>query len=169
VSPAGAPSTGSPKTATKRPASVVAPFTLTCWPITARIASSKPSKAPGTRSPGCRATTGAIAGSVEEPRGDELGPRAQVEDGAQSIEQRGQGRGERGVRSTRSARSSGRGARAASRRDRPRGGAEVRVVGDGLGALHRVPGEKAQHLVPRVGRTVAERGVVHATGASSPG
>ncbi len=53
-----APGSGSPAACTSRPATVRAPGTETCWPITARTASSKPSAAPGTRRPGSRSTSG---------------------------------------------------------------------------------------------------------------
>ena len=56
-------SNGSPKRAASRPARVVAPATLTCWPSTARTASSNTSHAPGTRRPGCARTDAASAGS----------------------------------------------------------------------------------------------------------
>ena len=45
-----------------RPASVRAPATETCWPSTARTASSAPSTAPGTRRPGALRTSGASSG-----------------------------------------------------------------------------------------------------------
>ena len=54
---------GSPKRAASRPASVLAPRTVTCWPSTARTATSKGSQAPGTRSPGRRASEAASLGS----------------------------------------------------------------------------------------------------------
>ena len=60
--PAG-PSAGRKRPAI-RPASVRAAATLTCWPTIARTAISNPSKQPGTRSPGRRATSGASAGSA---------------------------------------------------------------------------------------------------------
>ena len=41
-----------------RPSTVRAPRTDTCWPTIARTASSKPSKVPGTRNPGCFAASG---------------------------------------------------------------------------------------------------------------
>jgi hypothetical protein len=44
--------TGRPYFADKRDASVEAPVTLTCWPSTARTASSNVFHAPGTRRPG---------------------------------------------------------------------------------------------------------------------
>ena len=53
-----------PAAATRRPATVRAPATETCWPITARTASSKPSTVPATRRPGWRATAGARSGSA---------------------------------------------------------------------------------------------------------
>src|SRR5205814_1735637 len=62
VRPSFARSTGVPKARTSRPASVVAPRTVTCWPSTARTASSKASHAPGTRNPGRRAPSGATTG-----------------------------------------------------------------------------------------------------------
>ena len=43
---------GCPYFVDRRPARVVAPTTLTCWPRTARTASSKVLHAPGTRNPG---------------------------------------------------------------------------------------------------------------------
>ena len=51
IVPSG-PGSGSPAACTSRPATVRAPGTETCWPMTARTASSKPSAAPGTRRPG---------------------------------------------------------------------------------------------------------------------
>src|ERR1700691_1261875 len=42
---------GVPKACAQRPATVLAAFTDTCWPRTARTASSKPSKAPATPPP----------------------------------------------------------------------------------------------------------------------
>ena len=47
---------GFPSWSTRRPASVRAPLTDTCWPSTARNASSAPSTTPGTRRPGWRRT-----------------------------------------------------------------------------------------------------------------
>ena len=61
----GPSSTARPKRAASRPASVVAAFTVTCWPSTARTAVSNGSNAPGTRSPGRAATSGARSGSAE--------------------------------------------------------------------------------------------------------
>lgn len=54
---------GLPKALTKRPARVVAPFTVTCWPRIARVASSKPFQQPGTRRPGSASMLAANAGS----------------------------------------------------------------------------------------------------------
>ena len=56
-------SIASPKAAAKRPAIVVAALTVICWPRIARTASSNPSKAPGTRSPGRCDTAGPRIGS----------------------------------------------------------------------------------------------------------
>ena len=53
----------SPAARTSRPATVRAPGTETCCPMTARTASSKPSAAPGTRRPGSRRTRSPISGS----------------------------------------------------------------------------------------------------------
>ena len=50
---------GSPKACAQRPARVLAPFTDTCCPSTVRTASSNPSNAPATRSPGKRRTVAA--------------------------------------------------------------------------------------------------------------
>jgi hypothetical protein len=49
-----------PIAATSRPASVRAAASDTCWPSTARSASSPPSTVPGTRRPGAAATSGPI-------------------------------------------------------------------------------------------------------------
>ena len=54
VSEANGVSIGSPNVAAKRPATVRAAATVTCWPRIARTAISKPSNAPGTRKPGWR-------------------------------------------------------------------------------------------------------------------
>ena len=55
---------GFPYASTSRPASRIAPGTVICCPNTARIASSNPSHAPGARSPGRLATSGANRGSA---------------------------------------------------------------------------------------------------------
>ena len=65
VSPAGLPGgAGGPCCAASRPANVRAAATETCWPSTARTASSNPSKLPGTRSPGRARTSGASSSSA---------------------------------------------------------------------------------------------------------
>lgn len=64
VSPPSDPASGRPWASARRPATVRAPATDTCWPITARTASSSPSTAPGARRPGHDATIGASAGSA---------------------------------------------------------------------------------------------------------
>ena len=58
--------TGLPYVRASRAATVRAPATETCWPMTARTAVSGPSTAPGTRMPGQAATSGASRGSVAE-------------------------------------------------------------------------------------------------------
>ena len=57
------------------PATVRAPGTETCCPMTARTASSNPSAAPGTRRPGSRRTNGADERVVPQglPNGDGIG------------------------------------------------------------------------------------------------
>ncbi len=66
-------STGRPYARTSLPARVVAPFTVTCCPSTARTESSNPSHAPGTRSPGfnstCFANSGSAARAADIARG----------------------------------------------------------------------------------------------------
>ena len=62
---AGASARLSPHTETSVAASLRAATTVTCCPRTARTASSKPSQAPGARSPGRCATSGARKGSRE--------------------------------------------------------------------------------------------------------
>ena len=69
----------SPNASAQRPAMVVAAFTDTCWPSTARTASSKPSNAPGTRSPGRRRTTPASIRSCASSALTAVRRRAQVE------------------------------------------------------------------------------------------
>ena len=64
VRPAMGVSIGSPNASANRAANVVAPRTLTCWPRIARNPRSKPSNAPGTRSPGSRSTSGPSRGSA---------------------------------------------------------------------------------------------------------
>ena len=74
VSEAKGVSSGSPNAAAKRPATVRAAATVTCWPRIARTATSKPSNAPGTRRPGWRLREraqrlrhlGRIAGEVHQ-------------------------------------------------------------------------------------------------------
>ena len=65
----------SPAASTSRPATVRAPGTETCCPMTARTASSKPSAAPGTRRPGSlphqRADERVVAQGL--PNGDGIG------------------------------------------------------------------------------------------------
>ena len=64
---ASAPSpvaSGVPNAPAMRPSTVRAPRTDTCWPTIARTASSKPSKVPGTRSPGCFAASGPSASAT---------------------------------------------------------------------------------------------------------
>ena len=55
------------------------PFTETCWPSTARTASSKPSNAPGTRSPGKRRTVAGEHGVLRQQRAHRIGHRAEIE------------------------------------------------------------------------------------------
>ena len=78
VSPGTGVSSGSPKRSASRPARVVAARTEMRWPRMARIASSKPSNAPGTRNPGQRATTRASRESTERCAAITSGPRAQI-------------------------------------------------------------------------------------------
>ena len=65
VSPAG-PANGLPNVLAMRPASKVAPFTVTCWPRMARTASSNPFQLPGTRNPGSAWMLAVSAGSVRK-------------------------------------------------------------------------------------------------------
>ena len=53
--------TSLPKRSTRRRASVRAPATVTCWPSTARTASSKPSTLPGRRRPGAPGSSASAA------------------------------------------------------------------------------------------------------------
>ena len=55
---------GSPTAATTRPATVLAPATEICWPITARTMVSNVSTLPATRSPGVASTSGRSVGSA---------------------------------------------------------------------------------------------------------
>ncbi len=61
--------------ATSRPARVRAPATETCWPSTARTASSWESTWPGTRRPGAALTSGPISSSWPRTRARRTGRR----------------------------------------------------------------------------------------------
>ena len=74
---------------------VVAAATLTCCPRHARTADSKPSNAPGTRSPGRRRSDGARADPAQV-RGDRDGLRVEVEERAQPRHERHEGAREGG-------------------------------------------------------------------------
>ena len=64
--------------------------TDTCWPSTARTASSKPSTAPGTRMPGRAATRSRSAGSVASTASTASGSRVEVEQPAERSDDRAQ-------------------------------------------------------------------------------
>ena len=68
IEPSGS-SSGVPYAATSRAATVRAAATETCWPRTARTALSAPSTAPGTRTPGSAATSGARSRILAEHGG----------------------------------------------------------------------------------------------------
>ena len=70
---------GSPKASAHRPAMVVAAFTDTCCPSTARTASSNPSNAPGTRRPGRRCTGGGEELILREQRSHRIRCGAEIE------------------------------------------------------------------------------------------
>ncbi|MNP20517.1 hypothetical protein D3C76_1130890 [compost metagenome] len=68
VNPGSAELNGVPYCATSLPANRIAATTVICCPNTARIANSKPSHAPGTRSPGRSAISRASSGSTARCR-----------------------------------------------------------------------------------------------------
>ncbi len=68
VTPGNAEFNGVPYRATSLPANRIAATTVICCPSTARIASSSPSHAPGTRRPGRSAINRAINGSTARCR-----------------------------------------------------------------------------------------------------
>ena len=69
----------SPRRATRPPASVRAAPSETCWPRTARTASSAASTQPGSRSPGARSTSGPISSIAAERRAHRHRVGVQVE------------------------------------------------------------------------------------------
>ena len=72
-SSAGATSVRSPAAAARRPVTVRAPATDTCWPSTPRTSISGPSTAPAARRPGTRRTSGASRGSAPSWRSTATG------------------------------------------------------------------------------------------------
>ena len=65
VRPSCGRASGAPCAATSLPPRRIAATTVICWPSTARIASSKPSQAPGMRKPGRAAVSAASTGSCD--------------------------------------------------------------------------------------------------------
>ena len=65
VRPSSGRASGAPCAATSLPPRRIAATTVICWPSTARIASSKPSQAPGMRKPGRAAVSAASTGSCD--------------------------------------------------------------------------------------------------------
>ena len=62
------PGTGVPSRSTIRPASVLAPASVTCWPTIARTPVSNGSQVPGGRTPGRAASSGPTSGSAASRR-----------------------------------------------------------------------------------------------------
>ena len=85
----------SPKASTKRPAMVVAAFTVTCWPRIARRPISKPSKAPGTRTSRVGLHRRRQPRILAEVPGDHIRPRIEIEERPHAAQQRRQHRRER--------------------------------------------------------------------------
>ena len=81
---------GSPSCSASRAARARAPARDTCWPRTARSASSAPSTAPGTRRPGLAATSGAERRVAPQQGVDGLGVGVQVEQPAAPLDRRRQ-------------------------------------------------------------------------------
>ena len=75
-----------PQSMTSRAASVAAPLSETCWPSTARIASSWASTWPGTRRPGTAADhrPDQIVGAERVEHRDRVG--VEVEQGARALD-----------------------------------------------------------------------------------
>jgi hypothetical protein len=181
----------SPNAFAKRPAIVVAAFTVTCCPRIARTAISNPSNAPGSRRPGWSAARG--------PRGfgHFLGTAREIEQVPHAGEQRGHAAGERGRCRHAQGRASGRGrdldparrragafdavgracdaSDANGARREPAGadanGAPVAPPLDGLDARHGPAREKGEHRVPVVGRAIGEieREIVRFAAIRGPG
>ena len=76
----------SPNACASRAVKVRAAATLTCWPMTARMAISKPSQPLGRRSPGRFFSSGRRRGSLRQRRGDRMRVGIQVEHAAQPVD-----------------------------------------------------------------------------------
>ena len=132
---------GAPTAATMRPATVRAPATEICWPMTARTAVSNGSTLPGTRRPGAAATDGASVGSSPSAASTATGSASRS---SSRRTRRTAGPRSRQSASRRSTRTFGRPARPCRRREQDGDAVAVREVECAVERL-AVPGLDARH------------------------
>ena len=148
--------------ATSLPPSEIAPASEICWPITARIAISRPSTLPGTRSPGRRRTQRApSAGRPPSPSATATGSqsasssRRHRSTAAPTSRRSSTASSQRTKAVPAASASSGPAGRSAARGRAPCGRVRVRAYQSGplcLDARHQVGDEEAQQLRPGVRR-----------------